>query len=294
MTALFAPKSVNEFSALLVECGERKKHFVAGGTDWLIKTRGNISDEAAVFDMSKMPELRGIEIIDSSLRLGAMETMTSIHSNMTVMLNATALSDAASSMGSVQIRNRATVGGNLANASPAADTPCALAALGASVIVFSISGRKVLSIEEVLGSCPNTNTLLPNEIIMEFCVPVRKGYVSAFKKIGSRSEVSIARVNMAVSAKYEGETFSDARVFVGTLGSAAKRCLGAENTLALDPSLREQSFKEALCEFAEQMIPGRSTLSYKKSVLKALAEDLLGMLEERVRVSEKSGEESHG
>ena len=75
MTALFAPKSVNEFSALLVECGERKKHFVAGGTDWLIKTRGNISDEAAVFDMSKMPELRGIEkpsrLVDFALRICA-------------------------------------------------------------------------------------------------------------------------------------------------------------------------------------------------------------------------------
>lgn len=294
MTVLFAPRTIKEFSSLLVESGGVEKHFIAGGTDWSIKNRKSLSEKAAVFDMSKMQELKGIEIKESSLRLGAMETMTSIYSSMVIRRHATALSDAALSMGSVQIRNRATVGGNLANASPAADTPCALAALDASAIVFSLPGNRSLSIEEVLGPCPNTSTLSGSEIIMEFRVPVRKGYVSAFKKIGSRSEVSIARVNMAVSAKYENGTFSDVRVFVGTLGSAAKRCPGAENALVLDPSLREQSFKNALCELAEQMIPGRSTLSYKKSVLQALAEDLSAMLEERGKMSEKSGELNHG
>jgi len=190
-------------------------------------------------------------------------------------------------MGSVQIRNRATVGGNLANASPAADTPSALAVLGASAVVFSLSGRRVLSVEEVLGPCPNKNTLSDSDIIMEFCIPLRKEYVSAFKKIGSRSEVSIARVNMAVSARYEDGNFSDARVFIGTLGSAAKRCPSAETALSMETSLREQSFKDALCEFAGQMIPGRSTLPYKKSALMALAEDLLEMLEERGRAYRK-------
>jgi len=291
---LFAPQSIKEFLALLAECGKNEKHLIAGGTDWLIKTRGNLSEEAVLFDLSKMPELRGIENKESFLRLGSMETMTSIHSSGVIRLHATALSDAAASMGSVQIRNRATVGGNLANASPAADTPSALAVLGASAVVFSLSGRRVLSVEEVLGPCPNKNTLSDSDIIMEFCIPLRKEYVSAFKKIGSRSEVSIARVNMAVSARYEDGNFSDARVFIGTLGSAAKRCPSAETALSMETSLREQSFKDALCEFAGQMIPGRSTLPYKKSALMALAEDLLEMLEERGRASEKSGEKSHG
>ena len=183
MTVLFAPRTIKEFSSLLVESGGVEKHFIAGGTDWSIKNRKSLSEKAAVFDMSKMQELKGIETKESSLRLGAMETMTSIYSSMVIRRHATALSDAALSMGSVQIRNRATVGGNLANASPAADTPCALAALDASAIVFSLSGNRSLSIEEVLGPCPNTSTLSGSEIIMEFRVPVRKGYVSAFKKI---------------------------------------------------------------------------------------------------------------
>ncbi|MEA4871928.1 MAG: FAD binding domain-containing protein [Synergistaceae bacterium] len=293
MTSLFVPRSIKEYSNFLAVSGELEKHFIAGGTDWLIKNRGSIPEMAVLFDLSKMTELRGIEIKESYLRVGAMETMTLIHSSALIKLYAAALTDAALSMGSVQIRNRATVGGNLANASPAADTPCALAALDASATVFSLSGSRSLSIEEVLASCPNTNTLSDGEIITEFCTPVRKGYVSAFKKVGSRSEVSIARVNMAVSAKYEGGIFSDARVFVGTLGRAAIRCPGAEKALALHPSLRDQSFKSALCEFAGQMIPGRSTLPYKKSALRALAEDLLEMLGERGKASEKSGKKGH-
>ncbi len=129
---------------------------------------------------------------------------------------------------------------------------------------------------------------------MEFRIPVRKSHVSAFKKIGSRSEVSIARINLAVSAKYEDGAFCDAMVFVGTLGTAAKRSPEAENALLMPISLRKEGFKKALCEFAGRMIPTRSTLPYKQSAIQALAEDVLEMLEARGRSLEKSGEKSHG
>ena len=294
MTELLVPLSMEEFLSSLTANAKLEKHFVAGGTDWLVKNRESLSEKSAVFDLSKIAELRGIEIDDQSLRLGAMETMTSIHSNKLIKQYAEALSDAASSMGSVQIRNRATVGGNLANASPAADTPCALAALDASVTVLSPSASRKLSIEEVLDPRPNINSLADCEIIKEFSLPIRNGYVSAFKKIGSRSEVSIARVNMALSARYEDGIFSDVRVFVGTLGNAAIRCPGAEKALTLPHSLREQGFKKAVSEFAEQMIPGRSTLPYKKSALQALAEDLLAVLEGRGKNLNNSGENTNG
>ena len=294
LTGLFAPRSIEELLSLLAGSGEHEKHFIAGGTDWLIKNRRNISEDAVLFDLSKIPELRGIENRGSYLRLGSMETMTSIHTDPEIRLHAAALCDAASSMGSVQIRNRATVGGNLANASPAADTPGALAALNASAVIFSPSGTKELSIEEVLGTCPNKNTLSDSDIIMEFRIPVRKSHVSAFKKIGSRSEVSIARINLAVSAKYEDGAFCDAMVFVGTLGTAAKRSPEAENALLMPISLRKEGFKKALCEFVGRMIPSRSTLPYKQSAIQALAEDVLEMLEARGRSLEKSGEKSHG
>ena len=294
MTELLIPHNMEELSSFLTASANLEKYFVAGGTDWLVKNRKNLSESAMIFDFSKIIELRGIKLDERSLRIGAMETMTSIHSNKLIKQYAAALADAAATMGSAQIRNRATIGGNLANASPAADTPCALAALDASVTVFSPSGSRYLSIEEVLDSCPNTNRLEDSEIIKEFSLPLRNGYVSAFKKIGSRSEVSIARVNMALSARYESGIFNDARVFVGTLGNAARRCPGAEKALTLPPSLREQGFKKALCEFAEQMIPGRSTLPYKKSAFQALAEDLLAMLEKRGKSLERGEEKRNG
>lgn len=294
MTELLIPHNMEELSSFLTASANLEKYFVAGGTDWLVKNRENLSESAMIFDFSKIIELRGIKLDERSLRIGAMETMTSIHSNKLIKQYAAALADAAATMGSAQIRNRATIGGNLANASPAADTPCALAALDASVTVFSPLGSRYLSIEEVLDSCPNTNRLADGEIIKEFNLPIKNGYVSAFKKIGSRSEVSIARVNMALSARYESGNFSDCRVFIGTLGNAARRCLGAEKALTLPPSLREQGFKKALCEFAEEMIPGRSTLPYKKSAFQALAEDLLTVLEKRSKGSESGGEKKNG
>ena len=91
LTELFAPRSIKEFSVLLAECGEHEKHFIAGGTDWLIKNRRSLSEDAVLFDLSKIPELRGIEKRKSSLRLGSMETMTSIHTDPEIRLHAAAL-----------------------------------------------------------------------------------------------------------------------------------------------------------------------------------------------------------
>lgn len=294
MTSVYTPQTFDELLSLVAASTGRKKHFIAGGTDWIIKNNKNIVEGAALFDMSKMSDLKGIRATGSSLKLGALETMTSVCTDDLVRRFATALSDAAHSMGSVQIRNRATVGGNLANASPAADTPCALAALGAIVLTASPSRCRKLSVEEVLGSVPNVNTLSEDEIITGFEIPVEEDRISVFRKIGSRSEVSIARVNMAVSTIYENGVFSEARVFVGTLGLAAKRCFEAEHAILLPPASREQNFKDALCRLADAMIPGRSTLPYKKSALQALAEDILETLEKRRKVSEKSGERDNG
>ena len=97
--------------------------FLAGGTDWIIKNHGKLAPGAAVADISRIAELRGISVEGGYLRIGAMETMTALHGSDIVRRYAAALADAAYVMGSEQIRNRATVGGNVANASPAADTP---------------------------------------------------------------------------------------------------------------------------------------------------------------------------
>ena len=280
MSGIIRPRNITELTEYIRVTSPADRHFLAGGTDWLIKHHEKLPEDAAVIDLSLLRELRGTGAAEGSLFVGAMETMNSISSNNAVRSLATALADAASVMGSPQIRNRATVGGNLANSSPAADTPSALAALEAEVIVFSPGGERFASVEDIL-SAPNKNTLSDDEIIKGFRIPVKEERISAFKKIGSRTEVSIARLNMAASVRCVGGQFYEPLVYIGTLGLAAKRCRSAENALALAPEKRHDALLSALASFVEEAIPGRATLPYKKSAIQALGEDVLAMLEER-------------
>lgn len=256
---------------------------VAGGTDWVIKRHGRLADDAIVIDVFAVDEMRGVSLEeensegDGFLRVGALETMTSLHRNSLVRRYASALADAAYKMGSEQIRNRATVGGNVANSSPAADTPPALAALGAKAVLASREGERIVPVEDVLGR--NKNTLAPGELIKEFRIPLDAGRVSAFLKIGSRSQVSISRVNLAVFARCKDNLFKDARVFAGTLGLAARRIPGAEE--ALSAAGFDETFPAALAAFAAETIPGRSTLPYKQSALRGLAQDICVLLSQR-------------
>ena len=257
---------------------------VAGGTDWVIKRHGRLADDAVVIDVFAVDEMQGISLEGENteggfLRIGALETMTSLHRNPLVRRYASALADAAYKMGSEQIRNRATVGGNVANSSPAADTPPALAALGAKAVLASEGGERIVPVEDVLGR--NRNTLASCEIIKEFRIPLDVNRVSAFLKIGSRSQVSISRVNLAVFARCKDNLFKDARVFVGTLGLAARRVPGAEE--ALSAAGFDETFPAALAAFAAETIPGRSTLPYKQSALRGLAQDICVLLSQRAR-----------
>jgi carbon-monoxide dehydrogenase medium subunit len=282
MTSLAVPESLDELLSLIEGCQGRRIHLLAGGTDWLIRHRARLDDRSAVFDLSRVQELRGIRVSGDALIIGSMETMGSIAANPDAARNAAALCDAASAMGSVQIRNRATIGGNVANASFAADTPCALASLRAQAVIASPSSSRTIPVENVPSRVPNENSLNEDEVITSFVIPIKEGYVSAFGKIGSRSEVSIARLNMAVSAKYDNGCFTDARVYAGTLGSAALRCEAAERALAARGGGFE-SFRTALAEFVEAAIPGRHSLQYKKSAIQGLALDVAAKLLSRAR-----------
>lgn len=273
MSTLVCPIRLDELFDMLhygAEC-------VAGGTDWIIKRHGKLRDDSVVIDLSRLKELKGISDDGDFIRIGALETMTAIHNNPIVRKYAATLSDAAYVMGSEQIRNRATIGGNVANSSPAADTPGPLAALGAEACVISAEGERLMKIEEIIGR--NKNNLSEGEIIKEFIIPKDEKRISAFLKIGSRTQVSISRINIAVSARPVSGVYLDARVYVGTLGSAARRCCAAE--AALERPYFKETLPDVLTLFAAEAIPGRSTLPYKQSALRALALDICARLDER-------------
>lgn len=286
MARLSTPASLEELKGLLACEGTR---LVAGGTDWFVREAREPSDAlfSTLVDLSGVPELRGVALEaregENILRIGAGETMTALAQDPLVRALALCLAEAAACVGSWQIRNRATLGGNLAGGSPAADTPPALCALGASAVVLSPRGTREVPVTELVGrAAKGGRVLAPDEALAAFLVPSVPGRVSAFGKVGSRREVTIARLNLAVSARFDGTRFTEARVFLGTLGSPGRRAPEAESALGTgDPEARARTFLEALAGAVDAAIPGRSTRPYKRSVVRALGEDVLEALLKR-------------
>lgn len=271
----FIPANKDELLEVLGKC--EKFRLVAGGTDYMVSHGKTRLPDFDLIDLSGISEFKGINSFHDQLRVGALETMSAVAGSPDLQAHAACLCDAASKVGSWQIRSRATLGGNLANCSPAADTPAALAALEAKVKLISPTGERILPVEDIpLG--PNRSALKPEEIVSEFHLPVKPGRVSAFVKLGSRSEVSIARLNLAVSVLTDGRNISEARVFMGTLGLATLRCPKAETIISEQGFESDEGFGNALGEAIGEAIAGRGTMTYKQSAAKALAQDLLAIM----------------
>lgn len=250
----------------------------AGGTDLFVRNKGMIPRGVILIDLCGIDDLRGISVRvpDNCLVIGATETMTSVSENPLVIRHARCLADAASGVGSWQIRNRATIGGNVMNASPAADTPSALASLGAEVVLASKRGERRIPAENFSKST-GSGEAAADEIILAFNIPLKENAVSAFGKIGVRSEVSIARINLAIAASRG----ANPRVFAGTLGIPARRCTKAEDALTKNGFDNCEEFRRALAGLVDEAIPGRSTQAFKRSAIQALGEDVLNLFRSR-------------
>lgn len=268
---------------------------VAGGTDHFVAQGRNLPPKARLVDLSGVAALRGVAQEGQEIRIGALTSMAQLADNPLIKKEAACLAQAASKVGSWQIRSRATLGGNVANASPAADTPPALAALGAEVILLSPQGKRTMAVADfIIG--PNETVLADDEVVAGFRLPLKPGRISAFGKIGSRTEVSISRLNMAISTVIsENGQVSEPRVFLGTLGLALRRVLDAEKCLL--KGFDEEPLAQALAQAVEEAIPGRSTMAYKQSAARALALDVLAelrliiALNDQSELSEESREE---
>lgn len=253
---VWLPREKEELMELLKQ-GARP---VAGGTDYFIGGhRGDAFDLAVLTNMKDMGK---IEEQDEQVVVGAVATMRQLHQNSVILRHAQALAMAAVKVGSVQIRNAATLGGNLANLSPAADTPVALLALDAVVTLSSSDGDVMVPIQDLIQK---KVVVKSDQVIWNFHIP-KKWRHSAFVKLGSRREVTISRLNVAVSWNQ-----SEARVAVGTLGNCGRLCLCAADSWIAN---NFAAFEASLSEFVEDCIPGRSTLAYKRRSIVALAQDL--------------------
>ena len=281
------PESLQELRNCLG--GQGPVRLLAGGTDFLVRHREVLLGDCSVVDCTAVPELRGIALDEQTgeLRVGAAATFTEIGQHAVVAQHAPALAEAATGVGSVQIRNRATLGGNVANASPAADSLPALACLDAVAVVSDSEGKfERRPVPELIGGF-ETNALSADEFILEFRIPLTPGRLSGFQKLGSREHVSISRINLAVSLAVREDGFSNLVAWVGTLGPrpaviSLEDAWSAENWDEIADIL-----KGKLAALVDERIAGRYSQTYKRSALQGLGEDLLARLAGTVACTKK-------
>ncbi len=210
----FQPRSVSEAVEL---ARTTESSFLAGGTDLVLHMQTGKVQPKALIDLGKIAKLREIIEAEDYLEIGSMATFAEIGQSNLVSQNAFALWQACQTMGSPQIRNKATLGGNLGNCSPAADGLPPLLALGAEVHLITREGEEIIPLASLLISTP----LVPQDtLIRGFRIP-RKGLQSGFAKLGRRQALAIARLSVAVAIEVKGKQVGKVSVALGAVGRRA-------------------------------------------------------------------------
>lgn len=276
---ILRPTSLGEALGLRAGCPPALA--VAGGTDVLVELNARRCRPEALLDLGRVPELRGWERAGGSLRIGAAVTHTEL---CTLTAALPGLAAAAGTVGSRQIRNRGTLGGNLGTASPAGDTFPPLLASGAEVEVASVRGARRLPLAEFLVG-PKRHALGPDELIAAVHVPATTG-PQGFAKVGPRNAMAIAVVSFALSLDPEGGTVGAA---IGSAGPTALQVPEAASFLAgvledralwqSRAPLRDEErrrFAELVVEVSRPIDDRRGTAAYRRHALGVLAARVLG------------------
>jgi carbon-monoxide dehydrogenase medium subunit len=249
--------------------------FVNGGTDF-INQQGEVNFDY-VIDLSQVSDLQYIKEDGNMLRIGAGTTFADIAKNKLVQEKVTALAQAAAQVGSVQIRNRATIGGNIASASPAGDSLPVLAAFDAGIIITGPKGVRTITAAGI-----GKAALREKELITEIRLPLSEGQRSCFGKIGSRTAVSIAKLNMAMQVHYDCQDnqIIAGKIALGALGAIPVCPVKAQEFL-VGRKVDEEfavSLADLLSATVNEVIPDRASRPYKAQAVKGLTFDIINSL----------------
>lgn len=267
---------------------------LAGGTDLIDHMRTGRLKPQHVVDVKKIPELNVLELSEEGLRLGAAVPCFRIYEDPQISSKYAALADSAHIIGGVQIQSRASVGGNLCNSGPAADTIPALIALQATCVLTGPDGTREIPVEEFCTG-PGQNVLQPGELLVELRFPPQPpNSGSRYRRFIPRNEMDIAVVGVGASVVLddEGKRFRSARI---GLGAVAPTPLFAEEAsrLLTDQPVNDEAIQQA-AEACRSMIRPiddmRGTAEFRKHVTGVLVERVLKKAVERTKVSETNDE----
>lgn len=260
----FAPTTINEMLKLLSEYGEGAV-ILAGGTD--VVPRINYYElKPEVFLYIGGLGLDYLKEEDGKLVIGAATPTAKLASSALVAQRAAALAEAAIRSGSVATRNAGTIGGNLANASPAADLATPLLVMDAVLNLTGPGGKRAAAIGNFFTG-PGETVLKPEEIIEEITIPPCKGR-TAFLKLGRRRAMTLSVVNVAVRLDMTAKKCTQARIAMGAMAPTPMRCLKAEEMLqgkTPDEALISKCAAEAVAE-SNPIDDQRATAWYRRKV----------------------------
>lgn len=265
------PRKMEEAHDLLERFGE-KAAILAGGTDLVISLRKGEKRPAAIIDISGLAELKRLEVTSDGLHIGSVVTFADLSASAAAGEHAPALKEAVSEIGSPQIRNAGTIGGNIATASPAGDSLPALVAHEALVVLCAKTGERTLPVREFLEE--RKERPVAAEIIKEIIIPVGPGSVTgSFAKLGRRNALAIARLNAALVIRRSPAGVIDrASLVLGTLGKAPVSVHRAEPIISRGTWTGEE--QDQIAQYASEAvrdsIPGRPTMEYKARAVKGV------------------------
>jgi aerobic carbon-monoxide dehydrogenase medium subunit len=267
----YQPATLEEASRLLKENGPGGR-LLAGGTDLVIALKEKGLLPKYLVDLKRVPGLTGIrENSDGSIAIGALTTMREIEISPLITKKFPFLAQSAAEVGSIQIRNRATIGGNMANATPSADTAPPLMALNARAKIVGVNGERTVSLEEFFKG-PGQTVMSAEEVLSEINIP-RTGprLVGEYIKFSPREMMDLAYVGIAVAYNLgnDDQKCDGVRIVLGAVAPTPIRAKRAET------ALEGQNLTEALAEkvgqiAAEEAKPisdVRSSADYRRAMV---------------------------
>lgn len=281
---LASPKTLDEAIAVLEECGSKARVF-AGGTDLLVQVRSGAAKPECLVDIKGIAELKGIrQLPDGALEIGALVTHGELESSTLIKERYPIIHDGCSKVGSRQIRNRATVAGNLCNALPSADSAGPLLALGAVIHIRGAKGERTVPLDKFYLGTRRT-ALQPGEIVTKIVVPPGNGQ-GAYIKFTRRKAMDLAMLGASVYVECDAKgKVTLNRIALTTAAPVPMRSLQAEaslqGSLCTDESLAAAG--EIASREAQPRSSWRGSEEYRRHLLKILVPRAGKIARERIK-----------
>ena len=279
---LRAPNTLSEVLSMLAATPGEWRPF-AGGTDLMVQLEAGSLPEGRYLGLWKVGELRGIHVTDDGVEIGALTTYTEILADDSLSRRYPLLGHAARETGGVATQNRGTIGGNIANASPAADTPPALLVYDAELELISVRGMRRVPYGAFHHGYKKMD-MAPDELIARIRLPKRgSGWREHYRKVGTRRAQAISKVCLAAALKQDltDGSITDVRIAFGSVAPTVVRARSAEDAirghrLGADVPHMIEAAVQALARDISPIDDIRSTARYRLSVAQRLLRDWLG------------------